>query len=488
MFKNTTPEKIGIKSENVLKFLKTLEERGLYMHSVILARGENIFCEAYWKPFTDKSLHRMYSTTKSYVGVAVCQLAAEGKLSLDDKIIKFFKDKLPEKIHPFLDAMTVRHMLKMQTCMTPPSWFADRTTDRLKHYFASIPTRYPGTGFEYDSEGSFVLGALVERLTGKTLIEYLREKCLDEIGFSKEAFCLQAPGGHTWGDSALLCTSRDQLAFGRLLANGGKWNGKQLLNSELVSEAVSKHTDTISSGIITYGALGYGYQIWRCYDGAFAFYGMHDQLMIYHPKTDITFVCTAGNPPGLSRSIIIEHFYNYIVSEAADNGFADANGYGELEEYCKNLSLSVAKGEKTSRFETQINNKKFVLESNAMGITEFTLSFDTHGGTFSYKNAQGEKKIKFGRGQNVLQQFPETGYSKDVGGVRCETNTYKCAVSAAWVEETKLSIIVQIIDDYIGLLNITIGFNGDYALIDMKKSAEDFLDEYSGLAVATASY
>ncbi|MEE1278009.1 MAG: serine hydrolase, partial [Acutalibacteraceae bacterium] len=398
MFKNTTPEKIGIKSENVLKFLKTLEERGLYMHSVILARGENIFCEAYWKPFTDKSLHRMYSTTKSYVGVAVCQLAAEGKLSLDDKIIKFFPDKLPENIHPFLDAMTVRHMLKMQTCMTPPSWFADRTTDRLKHYFASTPTRYPGTGFEYDSEGSFVLGALVERLTGKTLIEYLREKCLDEIGFSKEAFCLQAPGGHTWGDSALLCTSRDQLAFGRLLANGGKWNGKQLLNSELVSEAVSKHTDTISSGIITYGALGYGYQIWRCYDGAFAFYGMHDQLMIYHPKTDITFVCTAGNPPGLSRSIIIEHFYNYIVSEAADNGFADANGYGELEEYCNNLKLPAASGEKHSAFETKINKKKFVPEPNKMGITEFTLDFDENGGTFAYVNEQGKKELKFGRG------------------------------------------------------------------------------------------
>ena len=487
MFKNTTPEKIGIKSENVLRFLRTLEERGLYMHSVILARGENIFCEAYWKPFTDKSLHRMYSTTKSYVGVAVCQLAAEGKLSLDDKIIKFFPDKLPENIHPFLSDMTVRHMLKMQTCMTPPSWFADRTTDRLKHYFESVPTRYPGTGFEYDSEGSFVLGALVERLTGKTLIEYLREKCLDEIGFSKEAFCLKAPGGHTWGDSALLCTSRDQLAFGRLIANGGKWNGKQLLDEEIIKEAVKKHSDTIVSGIAADNNLGYGYQIWRSYDDSFAFSGMHDQLMVYHPKTDIIFVCTAGNPFAVSRSIILESFYNDIIGNVQNEPIKE-DACDELEKYCENLSLPVVKGDKTSRFEEKINNKKFVLESNAMGITEFTLSFDTDGGTFSYKNAQGEKKIKFGRGQNVLQQFPETGYSKNVGGMKCDGNTYSCAVSAAWAEETKLSIIVQIIDDYIGLLNIIIGFNGDYALIDMKKSAEDFLDEYSGLAVATASY
>ena len=484
MFKNTTPEKIGIKSENVLRYLKKLNERGLFMHSVVMARGNRIFCEAYWNPFDEKSLHRMYSTTKSYVGIAVCELAAEGKISLDDKIIDYFADKLPKEVHPFLKEMTIKHMLKMQTCMRPLSWFTGDVTDRLEHYFHSVPIRHPGTAYDYDSEGSFVLGALVERVSGKTLIEYLRDRCLNEIGFSKEAFCLQAPGGHTWGDSALLCTSRDQLAFGRLLANGGKWNGKQLLNSELVSEAVSKHTDTISSGIITYGALGYGYQIWRCYDGAFAFYGMHDQLMIYHPKTDITFVCTAGNPPGLSRSIIIEHFYNYIVSEAADNGFADANGYGELEEYCNNLKLPAASGEKHSAFETKINKKKFVPEPNKMGITEFTLDFDENGGTFAYVNEQGKKELKFGRRENVLQIFPQTGYSKDVGGVRCETNTYKCAVSAGWVEETKLSIIVQIIDNYIGLLNITIGFNGENVFIEMTKSAEDFLDEYSGYAVA----
>ena len=486
MFKNVMPEAVGIKSNNIMRFLRKLENRGLFIHSVIMARGNDIFCEAYWNPFNKKSLQRMYSTTKSYVGVAVCELAAEGRISLDDKIVKYFPDKLPDTVHPFLAAMTIRNMLTMQTCMTSCGWFNQNVDDRLYHYFHFEPTRYPGTGYDYDSEGSFVLGALVERITGMSLIDYLRDKCLNEIGFSKEAFCLKAPGGHTWGDSALLCTSRDQLAFGRLIANGGKWNGRQLLNSTLLEEAIAKHTDTVVSGISAYSNVGYGYQIWRCYDGAFAFYGMHDQLMIYHPETDIIFVCTAGNPPGVSRSVIIENFYSDIIDGISDKPLPESIYTSELVRYCENLKLIAAHGKEKSDFESEINNKRYVTESNKMGITEFSLTFDENGGKFSYTNNQGQKTIEFGRKRNVLQQFPQTGYSGNVGGIKCDGNTYKCAVSAGWVEENKLSIIVQIIDNYIGLLNITIGFRDDYALLNMNKSAEDFLDEYNGCAVAKA--
>lgn len=484
MFCNTVPERVGIKSDDVLYYLKKLERRGLFMHSVIMARGNKIFCEAYWKPYSAKTQQRMYSITKSYVGIAISELIAEGKLSLDDKIVSYFPDKLVSPVHPYLAATTLRDMLTMQTCMTGSNWFGQNVTDRLKHYFALTPVKYPGTGFDYDSEGSFVLCALVERITGKTLLEFLREKCFDEIGAFKDAFCLKAPGGHTWGDSALLCTARDQLAFARLLADGGKWNGKQLLNPQLVSAAVSKHSDTVDSGISSYDNVGYGYQIWRCFDGAFAFYGMHNQTVIYHPETDIIFVATAGDPHGVARSVAIENFYSDIIRNVSKENFECISENTKLEEYCEKLELRTAFGERESTFEAQINNKTFKVKENPMGISEFSLSFDGEGGNFTYLNRQGKKMLRFGKKKNIFQQFPETGYSKDVGSVRCEGHTYRCAVSAAWVEEKKLSVIVQIIDDYIGLLNITIGFNGEYALLDMKKSAEDFLNEYSGCAVA----
>ena len=132
-FESTTPESVGIESSQVLKFLKTLNESGLAMHSVLLARGNKLFCEAYWAPYTGDDNHRMYSQTKSYVGIAVAQLAAEGKINLDDKIIDYFPDKLPKKVHPYLAAQTIRNMLNMQTCFSGDKWFLEHGGDRVKY-------------------------------------------------------------------------------------------------------------------------------------------------------------------------------------------------------------------------------------------------------------------------------------------------------------------------------------------------------------------
>ena len=145
--------------------------------------------------------------------------------------------------------------------------------------------------------------------------------------------------------------------------------------------------------------------------------------------------------------------------------------------------MITATGADMSAFEKEINGRRFVAAGeNPMGITEFTLRFEKNGGIFGYINAQGHKALSFGRNENHFQKFPQTGYSKETGAVECAGHQYDCAVSAAWKEEKKLLIFVQIIDEYIGLLDITIGFHDHYAVIDMKKDAEYFLMEYSGYA------
>ena len=483
-FESTTPESIGVKSSQVLKLLRAYESSGLAMHSVLIARGNKLFCEAYFDPYTSADLHRMYSQTKSYVGIAVAQLAAEGKINLDDKIIDYFPEKLPKDVHPYLAAQTIRNMLNMQTCFTGDNWFTEHGGDRLRYYFSLEPKRYPGTTFFYDSTGSFVLGALVEKVTGKTFLDYLKEKCLNEIGWSAASKVLTAPGGYAWGDSALLCTPLDMMLFARLLANGGEWEGKQLISANAIKDALNTHVYNKAFGA-EFRKQGYGYQIWGTNNGAWAFFGMHGQFTIYHPETDILFVCTAGYPNediGYAE-IIFRNFFREIV-ETVDEVTATDLSFNELRKYVTELKLLTVKGGEKPSIAEKINGKKFVAQENPMGITEFTLTFNDAEGTFAYKNKQGEKEIKFGFGENIPQLFPETNYSKLIGGEICEGHQYKCMASGGWVDENKLNILVQIIDDYIGVLDITVGFNGDYAVIDMKKMAEDFLKEYNGYLTA----
>lgn len=482
MLSKATPESAGISSRQILKYLKMINSHGLASHSVLIARGDKLICEAYWKPFDKTVKHRMYSQTKSYVGIAVRLLADEGRISLDDRIVSYFPEKLPETIHPYLYKMTIRNMLMMRTCFDEydVNWFKSNTDDRVKMYFHQKPALYPGTQYRYDSNGSFILGALVEKITGMTFLDYLREKCLREIGFSEDAYCLKCPGGYSWADSALICTPADMLKFGRLIGNFGEWEGRQIIRRGLIEEVFSDSTDCVTYGIQNYGSLSYNSQIWGLYGNSFGFNGMHDQYMWHNPDTDITFVCTSGNYRSPeSKELLISYLFSEIIETAGDRLDEDPEAYAELEDYINRLNLVTAHGKKSSPLEEELDGKVFIAEENKMGIEKFSFSFGDIC-EFRYKNAQGDKVLKLGRLENIYQKFPQTGYSDIYGGTDCEGHMYDCAASFGWGNENQMNMLVQIIDVYIGNLYINFSYRDGHARIRMVGDAEDFLDEYDG--------
>ncbi|MBQ4119807.1 MAG: beta-lactamase family protein [Clostridia bacterium] len=486
-FKKATPESVGIDSAKIIEMLNAFKKHNIPMHSMLIARGDKLIYEAYWNPLKADENHRMYSQTKSYVGMAIGQLIAEGKLRLQDKIIDFFPEYLPEEVHPYLAAQTIEHMLNMHTCFTDCPWFENHGGDRVKYYFSMKPVHYPGTVYYYDSTGSFILGALVQKLTGKTFLDYLKDKALRKIGFSETSKVLTCPGGFAWGDSALLCTPMDMLLFGRLLANKGEWNGEQLLNRKAVEETTAVPYTCGGAGGYIFSGCGYGRQVWRTYNDSFSFFGMHGQFMIHNPKSDITFVCTAGCQRGssnLAREVIFTSLFDLIVDPAKDTALPESDQFAKLEAITKELKLTTICGAKTSPMADEINGKTFKAEANPMGIKEFTIKLDGEYGEFNFINAQGNKTIKFGFQDNVWQQFPEKGYSKEFGGMRTEDHTYRCAASGAWVQENKLKLLVQIVDEYIGIMDVIIGFNDGKAVMQMIGDAEDFLREYNGYLTA----
>ena len=485
---HATPEQKGISSRQILGYLKKLEENRLSMHSLILMRGEDIFFEKYWEPFHREYLHRMYSVTKSFVALAIGFLEQDGLISLDDPIIKYFPKESENLENKFVRMQTIRHMLKMSTARGVPSWFVNKPQDRVQYYFENhdVMSRSPGTTFSYDSCGSFIMGALVERVTGKRLIAYLREKLFDKIGVSKEAYCLKCPGGHSWGDSALICRTEDLLKTARFVMNGGSWNGEQILNREYVTTATSNLVANNFWGTDDYNTYGYGYQFWRTRDNSYCFNGMGSQFAICVPDRDLILACNADNQgKEHAGSIIIDGFFDMIARQMSDTALPeDAQAQQELADYAAGLKLAVAQGGMTSPWQDKVNGVTYAMEKNPMGITKVRFDFDEKAGTgrMVYTNAQGEKELAFGMGENVFGIFPEVGYSAEVGGIPTESHQYKCANSAAWMSPYQLFVKVQIIDEYFGNLNISVGFEDDRIGIIMVKCAEDFLQEYEGFA------
>lgn len=489
MFTYAKPEEAGISSENIRQYIDILETSGLSTHNVIIAKGDKIVYESYWAPFHKDFLHRMYSVTKSFVAIAIGFLIQDGKLSLDDRIVDKFPADITEGANENMKKQTIRNMLMMSTGFPAGNgnWFARKPDDRVKDYFSHGEgySKIPGSFFEYDSHGSFVLGAMVERISGMEFIDYLRLKLFDKIGVSKEAFCLKCPGGYAWGDSALLCTATDLLKVAKFTMNLGSWEGEQILDADYLREATSNliptHWDNNRPS-----NFGYGYLIWRQQQNSFFFNGMGCQFAVCVPDKDMILIYNGDNQGMPSaKTIIIDNFYNVIVNNTSDAALpSNDSALKKLTDMSKNLKLMHCKDDTNSPFEKKINGKKFVLDKNQMGIKDVTFTFNGDEGVMAYTNAQGYKELPFGLGKNIFCKFPQSGYSDMCGSKNTENLYYDCASSAEWLADTALYLNVQIIDKYFGRLHMYFSFTDENTVsVRMTKVAEDFLEEYQGMAI-----
>ena len=483
--RNVTPESVGVHSAAVEEYLRVLCRNHLCTHDVLIARGNDLLLETYVKPFHRDFLHREYSVTKSFVALAVGFAEEDGLLSLDDPIEKYFAKEMEHQSDKNMRAQTIRQMMMMSTAKTAQNWFAAKPEDRVQFYFDNdTPSRPAGSYFEYDSSGTFVVGALIERLTGQNIVDYLREKMLDKIGVSKEAKMLFCPGGHSWSDSAFLMKPIDLMLSARFVLNGGAWDGEQILNREFVKDATSKLIGN-DEGTGAVNEQGYGYYFWKTWGEGFFFNGMGCQFAVCVPEKDLILVYNGDNQ-GNETAIhtVIGKFFELVVNDAGERLPEDEKAFKSLQDYADNMVLTYAWGENKNPLLDRIDGKTFVCKDNPMGITSFTLRFEGDKGIFTYKNQQGDKAFAFGLGHNEFGSFPQAGYS-DTVGTRPGKRLYGCAASGAWRSDHELWIKVQLIDDYFGNFDATFIFTDDFSVVKLKmeKTAEDFLNEYQGTAI-----
>jgi len=458
------------------------------MHSLLIARGDDILLNAYWKPFTRETLHRQNSVTKSFVALAIGLLIDEGRVALSDRLVDFFPECLNSELDPERATLTVEDALKMRTSYVATGgghWVRDREYDRIKRFFETPAVKPNDSMFYYDSTGSYVLGCIVERLTGEPFMEYLKKKLLCKLGFSDRAACVKGGEGYSWSDSGLLCTAEDLYKVGKFIKNGGVHNGEQLLSADFLKRATSPLSSTSDIGADTYGAHGYGYQIWCESFGGFGFHGMGAQFMFCCPEKDVYVVCNADTQDSNDGRIILCDMVRDFIEELGEDVplEEDTAAYESLCSTVKGLSLASMPAGVESEFAASVNGARFLLEENPMGIEWLSLDFDHS--VLKYKNAQGEKALLFDIGRNAFSEFPENGYFDMEVGVDGHCN-YPIATSAAWLEERLFAIKVQFIGKHLGGLYIRLGFTSDGRVAaSFKKTTNCFLDTYNGNATGS---
>lgn len=477
-----TPESVGVPSRSISKFLTLLEERGICAHSFAMAKNGRVIYEGYYPPFNDSFRHRMYSTSKTFVSMAIGLLCDAGKIKLSDPIVKYFPEYVPENPHRWLTEMTIRDMLMMATCHNGTTYSLE-ADNWIKTFFTSKPNHPAGSVFYYDTSATTTLNGLVEKISGENIIDFLRPRLFDPLGMSEGITSIERPEGGAWGGSGFLMTTTDLLRFAMFLTNKGCWNGRQLISREYMEAATSKQIDNQVSNTEPEQMFGYGYQIWRLRNNSYATLGMGTQIAVCMPDRQMCYVVTADTQHvSGGTSDVIATFWDTIYAATSDAQIAEDKPAQEaLAEQTKNLKMLPVKGSTESPMSDTFNGKTYRLEPNQMGMTKVRFTFDGDKGCMYYTNRVGDIKIDFGIGHYEIGTFGHTDYFGHRIGVPSGKG-YRCAANAVWTDDRSLTMFCYLIDDYFGTLKIDVHFGDGEICLLSTKTAEWFLNDYYGFA------
>lgn len=286
----STPEAQGIASTRMVEFIEALDKIDA-MNSVMVVRHGHVITEGWWTPYEPAARHSLYSLSKSFTSTAVGLAIAEGKLRLDDEVLKFFPDEAPAEPSANLKAMRVSDLLRMATGhqTEPPR----RPEESWAKTFLAHPVPFkPGTHFLYNTSATYMASAIVQKATGMTVLDYLRPRLFEPLGIEDPTW-EQSPQKVTVGGYGLNVRTEDIAKFGQLYLRQGKWSDKQLVPASWIDAATARQTSNGSNPASDWDQ-GYGYQFWRCRHGAYRGDGAFGQYCVVFPEQDAVLVITSG--------------------------------------------------------------------------------------------------------------------------------------------------------------------------------------------------
>jgi CubicO group peptidase (beta-lactamase class C family) len=369
----TTPETQGIRSAAIQAFLVEAEQKIDALHSVMIVRHGAVVAEGWWAPYAAAEPHMMFSLSKSFTSTAVGLAVSEGRLSIDDPVLKFFPDEAPAEPSANLKAMRVRDLLTMTAGHHDEDIqkFPYRSEDSVVGKFLSLPVAHkPGTFFVYNTPASYMLSAIVQKVTGQTVLDYLGPRLFKPLGI-EGATWEASRQGVSMGGFGLSVRTEDIARFGELFLRKGAWQGRQLVPAAWVDAATSRQVGNGSSPSSDW-EQGYGYQFWRSRHGFYRGDGAHGQFCLVLPQHDTVIAITAGTR---DMGAVMNLVWDRLVP-ALDKAPLPANPADEaaLRSKLASLTLAPVAGAPTSPTASAISGRRYAMADAKAGLEAVTLT------------------------------------------------------------------------------------------------------------------
>jgi CubicO group peptidase (beta-lactamase class C family) len=441
----STPEEQGVSSAAILAFLDAIEKSKHEFHSFMFVRHGHVIAEGWWSPYRAQANHMLYSLSKSFTSTAVGFAASEGKLKVTDPVTSFFPDDLPATVSENLAALQVKHLLMMgvghATDSTP---IITKEQNWAKAFLALPIVKPPGSAFLYNSGATYMCSAIVQKVSGQKVIDYLRPRLFEPLGIEGMTW-ETCPRGINTGGWGLSVQTESLAKFGQFYLQQGLWNGRQLLPAAWVEEATTfkiqqppPHNADLETAKLTSDWLqGYCYQFWRCRHHAFRGDGAFGQLDIVMPdqKAVVAITCETSDIQNELNLV-----WDNLLPAMSDNSLpADGPSQERLRQKLAALALPLPEGKADSPLATRISGQTFKTETNSAGAQSVSLRFQGDSCAFTLNDAQGEYPIQCGLGKWVegISNMPGIPPKITVGNLR----PCRVAASGAWRDENTFAMI-----------------------------------------------
>jgi CubicO group peptidase (beta-lactamase class C family) len=424
-FGRTAPSAVGVDADQVAAFLNEVEAAGLDIHSFMLHRHGQVCAEAWRWPYRADRPRILHSTAKSFTACAIGLAVEEKRLALSDKVISFFPEHAPEIVSDHLAAMTVEDLLTMRTGQASETsgavWRGIHTSWIAEFFKIPLP-HAPGAKYVYTSAASYMLSAIISRVTGMTLHDYLKPRLFAPLGITGEAWDI-GPDGVNPGGNGLTARTADLLKLGVLHAQGGAWGDTQVLPASWVRAATREHGGDGSQ---------YGYHWATRPAGAYSAIGVFVQFVTVFPEYGVTLAMTAAME---NSGRIFPHVMAHLVPAFAGPGSAQADA--RLKEKLAAWPLPPQPVSYRSSLPKKITGRVYAIAPNAAGVTQVRLDFDGDACVFRLTDAAGEHSLRAGLGHGIESPNDMPGRDLHHGYTLAGSPV---VAQAAWVDEQTLKM------------------------------------------------
>lgn len=444
------------------------------MHSIMILRHGKVITEGWWSPYRPDLKHTLYSLSKSFTSTAIGFAVAEKKLTVNDKVISFFPDKLPQTVSENLAQLTIKDLLSMSVGQAPdPSFAVVPTDDWIKTFFSITIQHKPGSVFLYNSMATYMLSAIIQKVTGEKLIDYLKPRLFEPLGIHGMDWETDAAGVNAggWG---LRIKTEDIARFAQLYLQKGKWNDKQILPEAWIEEATTFKVDN-APGMpqirkdSSDWRQGYCYQFWRSRHNSYRGDGAFGQYALILPEQDAVIAITSetGDMQGQLNLV-----WKYLLpAMQAEKTSLNKNDAAALKKRLSALKLPLPAKPDTTFREPALAAKNFKIEPNPKNIETISFSEKDKVIVLAIKTKENNYTFSFGGGRWIEGETEMPGPSLVEGAKNHFAGLPPSKITGAYSWKTPATLQMQLrYIDSPHTEKIAIQFDKDKITIEMLDS------------------